>query len=354
MDEQKKEKPLRLLVILEKGFIHPSSFLRAWMFREQFDRAGYVTKFANHYFAGPLLWRVKPLFDLYTYLNELRLVRLAKSADVVYLAKVHSFRLISRLKKTGARLVLITGDAFWLPQYADPDLDRTLPLLDMLISDNEETLKYLRQFNPNCVLLPDCPQIELFDAARAAIKKNTEGPVVLGWVGTQSTVYNLYLIWEVLERLFAKHKNLHLRLVGTGNEPRLLPPFEKVKYSVVETYTQAEMVREVLKMDIGLFPLQDTEGSRVRGVLKASVYMSGEAAVIGSPVGQSADFIKEGVNGMLANSDEEWERKLEQLISDKPLRQKLAKGGLETVRDNFTLERAFAILRSALEGKKYG
>lgn len=355
MDTHKTEKPLRLLVILEKGFIHPSSFLRAWMFREQFSRAGYITRFANHYFAGPLLWRIKPLFDLYTYLNELRLVRLARSADVVYLAKVHSHRLISMLKsRTSARLVLITGDAFWLPQYADPDLDKTLPLLDTLISDNEQTLKYLRQFNSNCVLLPDCPQIELFDAARGGIRKNAGGPVILGWVGTQSTVYNLYLIWETLERLFARHDNIHLRLVGVGSDPRLLPPFEKVRYSCLETYTQAEMVSEVLKMDIGLFPLQDVEASRVRGVLKASVYMSGEAAAVCSPVGQSADFIKEGVNGMLANTNEEWERKLELLIKDKELRRKLAKGGLETVRENFTLERAFLILRSALEGKKYG
>ncbi|MDD5209315.1 MAG: glycosyltransferase [Elusimicrobiales bacterium] len=372
METSEPKKPLRLLVIMEMGLKYPSGFLRAWAFRDHFAKAGWTAKFVSHNFTGPLLWHIKPLYKLYTYLNELRLVRLAGSCDVVYMCKVQSPRLISMLRRrTKARLVLDFGDAVWMPRYGsrssgqyssssaplsgdeNPEFSGLLPLLDAVTTDNELTAAYVRRFNANCTVVPDSPQIELFDEMRGKVRKNADDTVTIGWVGSQSTAYNLFLIWETLERLFLKYPNLHLRLVGTGKDMRLIPPFEKVRYSCAENYTQAEMVNEVLKMDIGLFPLQDVEASRVRGVLKASVYMSGEAAVVSSPVGQCKDFIKDGVNGMLAGTGEEWERKLELLIKDKQLRQKLAKGGLETVRGNLTLDRAFAVLRPVIEGESH-
>ena len=372
METVKNGKPLRLLVIMEMGLKYPSGFLRAWAYRKHFEKAGWTAKFVSHHFTGPLLWHIKPLYRLYTYLNELRLVRLAASCDAVYMCKVQSPRLIGLLRRrTKARLVLDFGDAVWMPRYGsrssgqyssssaplsgdeNPEFSALLPMLDAVTTDNELTAAYVRRFNPNCTVVPDSPQIEKFDEARGKALKNTDGTVTLGWIGSQSTAYNLFLIWEALERLSAKHPDLNLRLVVTGNDMRLIPPFEKVRYSCVEKYTQEEMIREVLKMDIGLFPLQDVEASRVRGVLKASVYMSGEAAVISSPVGQCADFIKDGVNGLLAADDGEWERKLDLLIRDKQLRQKLVKGGLETVRGKLTLDRAFETLRPVIEGESH-
>lgn len=348
----KDKKPLRLLVIMEMGLKYPSGFLRAWAYREHFARAGWAARFVSHNFTGPLLWHIKPLYKLYRYLNELRLVYLAGSCDAVYMCKVQSTRLVSMLRRrTKARLVLDFGDAVWMPRYENPEFGGLLPLLDAVTTDNELTAAYVRRFNANCTVVPDSPQIEVFDGLRGKALKNDGGRVVLGWVGSQSTAYNLFLVWEALERLFVKHPDIHLRLLGTGKDMRLIPPFEKVRYSCLETYTQEEMVREVLKMDIGLFPLQDVEASRVRGVLKASVYMSGEAAVVSSPVGQCVEFIKDGVNGLLAGPAEEWERKLDLLIKDKQLRLRLAKGGLETVRGKFTLDRAFSTLRPVIEGE---
>ncbi len=344
----------RILAVLEMGLLWPSGFLRGEIFRAHFARAGFSVRFVNHNFTGPLLWHIKPLFKLYAYLNEFRLVYLARSYDVVYLCKAHSLRLVSLLRRrTKARLVLYFGDAVWLPRYENPEFGTVLSMVDAVTTDNEFTAAYVRRFNTNCTVIADSPQIELFDEMRRKALKNADGPVTLGWVGSQSTAYNLFLIWEVLERLFIRHPNIHLRLLGTGKDLRLLPPFEKVRYSYAESYTQAEMIKEVLKMDIGLFPLQDVEASRVRGVLKASVYMSGEAAVISSPVGQCSDFIKDGVNGMLAGSAEEWESKLDLLIGDKKLRISLAKGGLETVRGKLTLDHAFTALCSVLEGKDH-
>jgi len=355
MKPGKSKKPLRLLVILEMGRLFPSGFLRGLIFKERFSRAGYTTKFVSHKYTGPVFWHIFPPFRLYTYLNELRLVYLARFCDVVYMCKVQSLRLVSLLRaRTKAKLVLDFGDAVWLPRFENPEFGKVLALLDEVTTDNELTAAYVRQFNAHCTVMPDSPQIEKFDGLRAAIRKNAGGPVVIGWVGSQSTAYNLYVVWEALERIFIKHPDIQMRLLGIGKDALLLPPFEQVRYSCLEKYTQEEMIREVLKMDIGLFPLQDVEASRVRGVLKATVYMSGEAAVICSPVGQSVELIKDGVNGMLAASTDEWESKLEKLITDAGLRRMIAQAGLETVRAQFPLDKAFSILSKVLEGPKNG
>ncbi len=42
--------------------------------------------------------------------------------------------------------------------------------------------------------------------------------VVLGWVGSPGTAYNLFAAWEALERLFARHPGIELRL--PGDRPR--------------------------------------------------------------------------------------------------------------------------------------
>lgn len=351
ISESKKQR--RLLVVLEMGSLWPSGFLRAGIFREHFARAGYSARFVNHNFTGPLLWRVKPLFDLFRYLNELRIVYLARSCDAVYLCKVRSVRLVAMLRRwTKARLVLDSVDA-GMPQFATPELNSVLAAVDAVTTDNELTAGYIRRFNKNCTVVQDSPQLEVFDSLRAEVRKDNSGPIILGWVGSSSGLYNLFLIWETLEKLFARHDNLHLRLLGVGKDRRLLPPFEKVRYSFLESYTQEEMVREILKMDIGLYPLPDIKASYYRGIMKACLYMSGEAVAVCSPVGQCADFIKEGVNGMLAGTPQEWESKLEALINDRAFRQVLVRGGLETVRGNFTLDRAFSALLPVIEGESH-
>ena len=135
---EKEKRALRLLVIMEMGLKYPSGFLRAWAFRGHFEKAGWTAKFVSHHFTGPLLWHIKPLYRLYTYLNELRLVRLARSCDAVYMCKVQSPRLITMLRRgTKARLVLDFGDAVWMPRYENPVSALSCPMLDAVTTDND-------------------------------------------------------------------------------------------------------------------------------------------------------------------------------------------------------------------------
>lgn len=358
----------RVLVILEAGDAYPSGVIRGLIYRDFFRNARIDARYTSRQWVPLIRFLFSPpkalapflsravtavlyrVADLIAYFKEWAITSRAKGVDVVYMSKVVSYRLIHRLKqKTRARLVLDFGDALWLPSARVHRFEDVLREVDAVTTDNEMTARYVMPYNPQCVVIHDCPQVEEFDRQRN-LRRPSSDRITLGWVGTPSTLYNLFVVWEVLEKLFQKYPQLHLRLLGTGMETRFLPPFEHVRYSCVPRYNQQEMIREVLNMDIGLFPLQRVQASEVRGILKATVYMSGEAVAVASAVGQSVALIQDGVNGFLADSAKDWEDKLEMLIREPERRKKMTQAALETVRKDYTVEKAFTRLMQVLDG----
>ena len=342
---------MKLLVVLEWGRAMASGTVRGLIYETLMKQAGYNVRFVNHY--PEMGMHVRGLNRLYGMASERIIPRMAASAGIIYLSKVTTLSFIKRIREAApqARLVLDFGDAVWLKAESEAKpFSEVLQMVDAVTTDNSHTAEYIRKFNKNCTVIPDCPQVEAFDSEREQKNnKATDENIRIGWVGSPSTSYNLFAAWEALERISEKYPQVQLRLVGTGKSA--LPPFEKVKWSALPFYSQAEMINEVYGMDIGLFPLQDTEACRVRGVLKASVYMSGGAIPVCSPVGQIPEFVVDGVDGFIAHDTNEWVEKIECLILDTPLRRRMAEQGLKKVRNELTVEKSFMLLNKVLRGE---
>lgn len=356
-----------ILAVMEAGSAIPSGYVRGQLYEKYFRKKDisivYLNRlpaslvrlsetsfaFSRIFFFKAIL---KILIILLTYINEKVILRKVPNYEIIYLNKVVNFSFIKKLRNiTKALMVLDVTDALWLAAFKKISFNNEiLRTVDRVTTDNEYTAAYIRQFNKNCTVIPDCPQIEDFDAERQNIKKTSgDGKIILGWVGSPSTLYNLFLIWEPLEELFSKYQDkIHLRLVGTRHDLTRLPNFEKVIYSYTPAYDRKEMVKEVLSMDIGLYPLQNIEASLSRGVLKATVYMAGGAVAVCSPVGQCRELISDGVNGFLAADTKEWKEKIEFLINNPEKRKEMAQKGLETVRSQFTVEKSFEKLCGVL------
>lgn len=362
----------KVLFVMEGGGTFSQDHVRGAMYRDLFTSRGIVAHYVGNTCAPPA-FLLRPsskffqgLVKTYEYqmfwaainticrlFNQWKIILLSRRYDAIVLVKVNSLSLVKRLREhSKARIVYDLSDAVWLPFHGASytHIEEILRTVHAVTWDYRYTLEFARQYNDEVYHWPPPSQVELFDRER--IRKetsDTDGKIILGWVGSHGTAYNLYVIWEALERIFKKHTNIHLRLVGTGTDPLLLPHFENVSYSVLPYYDTQQMIEEILKMDIGLFPLFDVEDSRIRGFLKALVYMSGETAVVASPRGQIPELIQDGINGMMADSGSEWEEKLELLISDAVLRKRIAAGGLETARRHFSLEKSFEGLLNALK-----
>jgi len=218
-----------------------------------------------------------------------------------------------------------------------------------VVTVNQFTADYIRQHNERVFIVNDSPQTEDFDRVRPTTKPAHSG-TTLGWIGSPLTAGALFKIWEPLEDLFKKHEDLHLRLVGTGPPSFLnLPRFERVGWSAVQEYDQARMISEVFAMDIGLFPTFRGDDAMARGSQKASVYMSGEVAVVAQRYGENIEVIEDGVNGMLAGDSDEWVERISWLITHPDERAAIARRGLETVRRRFSRAATFAQLAHAIE-----
>lgn len=360
----------RVLLVPEAGDARPSGRLRVMTYRELFAangiearirsrRSASVTRFVeqpNALARWLLEMRPRRLRGLTGHLARLReraIVRDARDVDAVLLQKVDSWPLVAALREsTDARLVYDINDGLWLPSwsgFAGGMLDRILRTVDAVTCDNPFGLAYARTYNPHTYLVPDPPHVERYDQQRAAVSRDPH-ELVLGWVGGYATAFNLFAIWEPLERLFERFDHITLRLLGVGHDKRFLPPFEKVRYSILPYYSQEQLIDEVLRMDIGLFPLFDVQDSLTRGILKTTVYMSGGACVVTRPIGQNCDLIQDGVNGVFARTADEWVDRLSWLIRDAEARQRIAAAGLDTVRKDFTVEQCFTRLLAALRG----
>jgi glycosyltransferase involved in cell wall biosynthesis len=360
-----RQKQRKILIVMERGLENPSAMVAGLQYKELFEqRAGYSVRYENliphfshfsqrvmHY--GRLLHLSTPvdLIDARCQkYHEDRLVEYAADCDMVFAIKIPSLEFYRRLKRlTRPKILTCISDGLWLPFFRRAgwhDLEDVLRISDGVTCESEYMANFVRRYNSRIFFVPDSPQIESFDPWRSRIERDPNR-IVLGWVGSPNTATALYKIWEPLEELFGKYLNLHLRIVGSNQT--YLPRFEKVTWSAIPSYNQEIMVQEVLKMDIGLFPLFTVEESLARGILKPMIYMSGEVAAICQNLGDSRDLISNGINGMLADSSQEWLEKLEWLINNCGERKRISKNGLDTIRNRFTRNKCFEQLVNAIE-----
>ena len=283
---------------------------------------------------------------------EDQIVYQARQFDVVYLLKVPSLYLVKELKRrTNAKVIFDLTDTLWHPLHQAvgwQDLNEILRSVDAIFSENDYICAYGRRFNPCVYSIPVCTQIELFEQLRQQIARRSDNKIVLGWVGSGGTVSALHTIHEALEPLFQRHANLELRILGCPT-PALLPSFRHVRFTATGDYNEEQMVREILNMDIGLFPPPlDIEDYCVRGALKAMLYMSAGVPPVCQRAGDCVRIIEDGLTGMLADTMEEWSKKIEILIINPELRKEIGQRAAVAIRQEHSLEYVFKILSNTL------
>jgi glycosyltransferase involved in cell wall biosynthesis len=85
-------------------------------------------------------------------------------------------------------------------------------------------------------------------------------------------------------------------------------------------------------------PLPDTEWTRGKCAFKAIQYMGMGIPTVASPIGITSDLIRHNVNGLLANSVNEWFDALNLLVNDADLRRRLSVNARQTVEESYSLQ----------------
>jgi glycosyltransferase involved in cell wall biosynthesis len=166
--------------------------------------------------------------------------------------------------------------------------------------------------------------------------------VVIGWTGTFSSSIYLDLLRPVFQELT---KRRAFRLTVIGNFDYELPG---VDVEVIR-WTADREVEDLQAIDIGVYPLPLDEWVSGKSGLKAIQYMAFGLPCVATNVGTTPMIIRDGENGLLVRSHDEWLAALERLIDDSTLRRRLGQKAREDAVARYSTKVIAAKYRAILE-----
>jgi L-malate glycosyltransferase len=185
------------------------------------------------------------------------------------------------------------------------------------------------------------------DRFQPANRYSNDGLVTIGWTGTFSSRQYLDLLRGVLQKL-ARQRRFRLRVIG--NFDYALPG---VDLEVVR-WTAEREIEDLQAIDIGLYPLPADEWVSGKSGLKAIQYMAMGLPCVATDVGTTPLIIRDGENGLLVRTEDEWLSALVRLLDDPELRRRLGEAARRDAVAKYSTKAVAAqyreVLSSTLEG----
>ena len=201
---------------------------------------------------------------------------------------------------------------------------------------------FARRFNSRVSVLPTPVDTE----ARRPRQVRRPGPVVIGWLGSETTAPYLHLLDDALAAL-ARESEIIVRVVGGAYSNPRVRRVEVREFSLDLEQTELD------DFDIGVLPEPDDPWTRGKGGYKALLYMAAGIPVVASRVGVNPDIVADGETGYCVDTTDEWVIALRRLIGDDGLRARLGAAGRARAVEHFSIAaiapRFAATLRDVLE-----
>ena len=176
---------------------------------------------------------------------------------------------------------------------------------------------------------------------RPGEKRSTER-VTIGWTGTYSSKPFLDLLEPVFKRL-AERVAFKLRVIGNFQYELAGIDLEMIQWS------SEREVSDLQGIDIGVYPLPIDDWVFGKSGLKAIQYMAFGLPCVATDVGTTPLLIRDGENGLLVRSEDEWLHALERLIADPALRERLGAAAREDAVAKYSVRAVAKAYRAVLE-----
>lgn len=248
------------------------------------------------------------------------------------------------------RLVVDLDDAIWEPPaYVNSPFVRLMDfgwtakmarLCRHAVAGNAIIADYVQERGCPATIIPTCIDMTLH--TQKNYPERADGKVVLGWTGLKDNLGYLDAILPALQAL-ARDYPIEL-MVSTGK------PYEAEGVAVNNRlWKLADEINYLAEADIGLMPLEDTPRARGKCAFKALQYMGVGTPVVLSPVGMNAEVVEDGLTGFLADSVEIWRDRLERLIRDPALRERMGRAARRAIEERYSIDACYPEFKRVME-----
>jgi len=289
------------------------------------------------------------------FLERLKVFQALASFDVVVVQRrLFGWPWLGLLKHYAHRLILDVDDAIMFSSDPEQPSSKTrsrhyaslVEACTAVIAGNTYLQEQTLELSPGARVhvIPT-----VLDVHSLPVKTHDETrPVVIGWIGSSSTIQYLDLIRPAIEEVLRRYPRTIFRIVSNA--------FPAWDFAEQKIWARADEATDVLGMDIGVMPLPDTPWTRGKCGFKIIQYMSAGLPVVVSPVGANRDIVAGSQTGYFATGHPEWVEALGRLIESCALRVELGSTGRKRAESHFSVQaqapRYYQILQEACHGKQ--
>jgi len=307
-----------------------SPFISSDFYKILYKRGHYFKKI--FYFVCGTIRRLRDLF-------------LAVKSDIVFI-HLEAFPLGPALFEwllsiSGKRLIYDLDDAIYMRNASSANkflkylkwpnkIRAIIKISKYVITCNEHLADYARKFNKNVEVIPTSLDTKKFVPIDK--QSNISENITIGWIGSYTTTPYLEELKNVFLKLSMKYK-FDLKIVGAAEHNIKIPGINVINLK----WKLEDDVKYFQSLDIGVYPLPENEWTAGKTGFKTIQYMSVCVPCVVSSVGANKYIVKDGLNGYLVNTEEEWIDRLSSLIEDFSLRKKIGLAGRKTVEEKFSL-----------------
>ena len=276
---------------------------------------------------------VKRFFDIFT----------ALSSDMIFV-HLEAFPFGPALWETilyiaGKKIIYDLDDAIYMGNTSPVNkflkclkcpskVKKILKMSNRVVTCNAYLAEYAARYNKNVTVIPTSVDTHKF----MPLAKDNKQNITIGWIGSHSTVRYLKELKDVFRSLALRHA-FSLKIVGASSFDINIDNVDVIKLD----WTLEDEIEHFRSLDIGVYPLADNEWTLGKTGFKTIQYMSVGIPCVVSYVGTNKQIVRDGVNGYLAKTKEEWVEKLSTLIKDSHLRAEMGIEGRKTVEEKFSL-----------------
>ena len=202
-----------------------------------------------------------------------------------------------------------------------------------VITSTDYLAKIYKKHNKNVHVIPNAIDFELWDSL--VEKKKRTKKIRIGWAGGGSHNRDLMQIDKVIDKINKLYSNVEWVFLGgcpDGFEDKSKSKVKLLKkWYPINTYPQ-ELKK--LDLDIAVAPLRDNEFNRAKSNLRWLEYSAMGVPTVASNV-EPFKCIREKVDGLLVQEEDEWVDALSTLITSETMRKTIGKNAYDRVKKDY-------------------